>query len=887
MSEETTEHAAERAADAAAVESRRRVLTIPELSLVALVGPSGCGKSTFARTHFAPFETLSSDFCRGLVSNDENDQSATKAAFETLHFVAARRLERGLLTVIDATNVQPEARKPLVELARRYHVLPVAIVLDLPERVCEARNRGRPDRDFGAHVIRRQHDQLQRSLRFLQKEGFRQVHVLRSEEEIAGVTVERQPLWNNRKHDHGPFDVVGDVHGCADELEALLALLGYERASDAGGGEAGGWRHPGGRKVVFVGDLVDRGPRVPDVLRIAMGMVEAGAALAVPGNHDLKLVRKLSGRDVQVTHGLAESMAQLEAETPEFRERAATFLDGLVSHYVLDGGRLVVAHAGMKEEMQGRGSGKVRDFALYGETTGETDEFGLPVRYNWAAEYRGAAHVVYGHTPVPEPEWLNRTINIDTGCVFGGRLTALRWPEKELVSVPARATYAEPARPFLPAGAAAAPALSAQYREDELLDLADVTGKRIVSTRLHHTVSIREENATAALEVMSRFAANPKWLVYLPPTMSPSETTKREGHLEYPTEAFAYYRNAGVPAVICEEKHMGSRAVVVVCRDEDAARRRFGVVGEGTGIVLTRTGRRFFDPSAGSGQAAEVERALLEILRRALDRSGFWERLSTDWVVLDAELMPWSAKAQGLIREQYAAVSAAAGGALPETAAAVARAAERGIELTALAERVGARASLVDRYTAAWRRYCWPVEAVTDLRLAPFHVLATEGAVHADKDHRWHMETAAAICAADESNVLFTTAHRVVDLADAASESEATAWWEGMTERGGEGMVVKPLDFVARGRRGLLQPAVKCRGREYLRIIYGPEYTLPEHLERLRSRGLQAKRSLALREFALGVEGLERFVRGEPLRRVHECVFGVLALESEPVDPRL
>ncbi|CAA9345495.1 MAG: Putative phosphatase, partial [uncultured Gemmatimonadaceae bacterium] len=472
-----------------------RTLTIPELSLVVLVGPSGCGKSTFARTHFAPFEVLSSDFCRGLVSNDENDQSATNAAFEVLHFVAAKRLERGLLTVVDATNVQPEARKPLVELARRYHVLPVAVVLDVPERVCEERNRTRPDRSFGAHVIRQQRSQLQKSLRFLQKEGFRHVHLLRSVDEIASATFERQPLWNNRKTDHGPFDVVGDVHGCADELDALLAALGY--VPD----EAGVPRHPDARKAVFVGDLVDRGPRIPAVLRTVMAMVEAGSALAVPGNHDLKLVKALRGRSVQVTHGLADSLAQLAGESPEFRKRADEFLDGLVSHYVLDGGRLVVAHAGMKEEMQGRGSGKVRDFALYGETTGETDEFGLPVRYNWAAEYRGQAHVVYGHTPVPEPEWLNRTINVDTGCVFGGKLTALRWPEKELVSVPAARTYAEPARPFLPDGAAAlhGGALSAQQQLDDVLDLADVTGKRIVATRLHHTVTVRAENATAAL----------------------------------------------------------------------------------------------------------------------------------------------------------------------------------------------------------------------------------------------------------------------------------------------------------------------------------------------------------------------------------------------------
>lgn len=325
---------------------------------------------------------------------------------------------------------------------------------------------------------------------------------------------------------------------------------------------------------------------------------------------------------------------------------------------------------------------------------------------------------------------------------------------------------------------------------------------------------------------------------------------------------------------------MGSRAVVVVCRDEDVARRRFGVAGEGIGIITTRTGRRFFDD-------AEMERELLAIVHRALGGATFWDRLSTDWVVLDCELLPWSAKAQALIRDQYGAVSAAAAGALPEAVSAVRDSAARGVDVGDLLERLCAREQLVARYSAAWRRYCWPVTSVADLKLAPFHVLATEGAVHVDKDHRWHMERATEIAAADDSAVLFTTAHRVVDLTDPESERAATAWWEEMTDAGGEGMVVKPLSFVARGRRELLQPAVKCRGREYLRIIYGAEYTLPEHLERLRARGLNAKRSLALREFALGVEGLERFVRGEPLRRVHECVFGVLALESEPVDPRL
>ncbi len=516
-------------------------LTIPELAVVALVGPSGAGKSSFAKKQFRSTEVLSSDFCRGLVSDDENGQATTKDAFEVLHFVASKRLAVGKLVVIDATNVQSEARKPIVELARRYLCIPVAIVFDLPKKLCHERNRTRPDRTFGPHVVRQQSQQLRRSLRNLEREGFRRVHVLRSAEEVDAAEIHREPLWNNLKHERGPFDIIGDVHGCFDELSELLIQLGYSIEKDANGGEnlAFSVKPPERRKAVFLGDLVDRGPKIPEVLRLVIGMVQAGTALCVPGNHDIKLMRKLRGKDVQITHGLADSLEQLEKESPEFQKQAGDFLDELVSHYVLDDGKLVVAHAGMKEEMQGRGSGKVRDFALFGETTGETDEFGLPVRYNWAAEYRGRAMDIYGHTPVPQPEWLNRTINIDTGCVFGGGLTALRYPEQELVSVRARATYAKPVRPMvLPAEETEQ--LTSQQLHDDLLDIDDVIGKRIVTTRLHHNVKVREENALAALEVMSRFTANAKWLIYLPPTMSPTETTNQPGLLECPSEAFGY-----------------------------------------------------------------------------------------------------------------------------------------------------------------------------------------------------------------------------------------------------------------------------------------------------------------------------------------------------------
>ncbi len=848
-------------------------IQIPELALVVLIGASGSGKSTFARQHFRTTEIVSSDACRGMVSDDENAQEATKDAFEVLHFIAARRLRAGRLTVIDATSVQPEARKPLVALAREHHCLPVALVLDMPEALCRQRNEARPDRDFGDHVIRNQVSQLRRSLRGLEREGFRHVHVFRSPEDLTGLTIRREPLWNNKKAERGPFDIIGDVHGCLAETLELIGLLGYRCETEDGHFRV---QHPQGRKLVFVGDLVDRGPDSPEVIRLVSDLVAAGQGFCVAGNHDVKLSRALRGRDVKLSHGLAESMEQMKRHPNEFRAFCAEFLDGLVSHYVFDDGRLVVAHAGLRETMHGRGSSMVRQFALYGETTGETDEYGLPVRYNWASEYRGKATVVYGHTPVPEAQWLNNTICIDTGCVFGGRLTALRYPERELVAVAAKRIYYEPLRPLRPAKS---DGLTAQQAQDDLLDLEDVVGKRIIDTRLCRTITVREENAIAALEVMSRFAANPKWLIYLPPTMSPSETSTAEGFLERPEEALDYFRRVGVDSVVCEEKHMGSRAVVVIARDSSVARSRFGVDDGARGMVYTRTGRRFFADAA-------LQAAVLDRLGEALEGVGFWSEFASDWFCLDCEVMPWSVKAEDLLRTQYAPTGAAATAALGAAHALAAQAASRGLEVAGLIESLSERETAARQYVQAYRRYCWPVAGINDIRVAPFHLLASEGAVHVDKDHVWHMTMLHRLCEADPS-LLSATPFLTARLADEAQTRAVIDWWEQLTSAGGEGMVVKPAAFVHMGARGLSQPAIKSRGPEYLRIIYGPEYTRPDNLGRLRERSVARKRSLAIREFALGIEGLERFVRGEPLRRVHECVFGVLAMESEPVDPRL
>ncbi|MFE1255799.1 polynucleotide kinase-phosphatase [Streptomyces fungicidicus] len=842
---------------------RGRALPVTDLSLVVLVGASGSGKSTFARRHFKPTEVISSDFCRGLVSDDENDQSASRDAFDVLHYIAGKRLAAGRRTVVDATSVQPDARRQLVALAKEHDVLPIAVVLDVPEEVCAERNAARGDRaDMPRRVVQRHVRELRRSLRHLEREGFRKVHVLRGVEEIEHATVVTEKRYNDLTHLTGPFDIIGDIHGCSAELEALLGKLGYADGV-----------HPEGRTAVFVGDLVDRGPDSPAVLRRVMAMVKAGLALCVPGNHENKYGRHLKGRKVQHTHGLAETVAQMDGESEEFRAEVREFIDGLVSHYVLDGGRLVVCHAGLPEKYHGRTSGRVRSHALYGETTGETDEFGLPVRYPWAEDYRGRAAVVYGHTPVPEATWLNNTICLDTGAVFGGRLTALRWPERELVDVPAERVWYEPARPLrteAPGG-----------HDGRPLDLADVRGRRFVETRHQGRVAVREENAAAALEVMSRFAVDPRLLPYLPPTMAPTATSRLDGYLEHPVEAFAQYAGDGVARVVCEEKHMGSRAVALVCRDAEVAARRFGTAGGPAGALYTRTGRPFFDD-------ASVTEEILGRLRTAVTEAGLWDELDTDWLLLDAELMPWSLKASGLLRSQYAAVGAAAGAVFPGVLAALEGAAARGVDVTDLLGRQRERACDASAFTDAYRRYCWTTDGLDGVRLAPFQILAVRGRSLAALPHDRQLALLDRMVEHDTTGLLRTTRRLYVDTADPESVRAGVDWWLEMTGRGGEGMVVKPVDALVRDTSGrLVQPGIKCRGREYLRIIYGPEYTRPENLARLRGRFLNHKRSLAIREYALGLEALDRLADGEPLWRVHEPVFAVLALESEPVDPRL
>ncbi|MDF2700362.1 MAG: metallophosphoesterase [Haloplasmataceae bacterium] len=394
-------------------------IRVPEFALVILIGLNNNFKKHFANKHFKQNEIVSPELSRSLIT-DENQ--VTKQEFELLYMIIEKRLELKQLTVVNAANVNEKIRKEFIEIGKKNHAFILGVVFDLPT-----------DNHF------------QYSLENLREEGFNFVSLLDTEDRVNFVEIQKEKLKCDLRNDCGPFDIIGDIHGCFDELYILLEKLGYNITYNRGYYNV---IPPVGRKVIFLGDLVDRGPKIEEVLKIAMDMVYSGVALCVSGNHDNKLLRKLKGNNVQVKHGLEQSVDQLKGLSKDFINEVTNFLQSLESHFVLDNGNLVVAHAGMKEEYQGRLSKSVRDFALYGETTGEIDDNGLPVRYLWANDYQGKAKVLYGHTPYLEVLELNNTINIDTGCVFGNKLTAYRYPEGEFVSVNAKETYSNPSRPM-------------------------------------------------------------------------------------------------------------------------------------------------------------------------------------------------------------------------------------------------------------------------------------------------------------------------------------------------------------------------------------------------------------------------------------------------------
>ncbi|WP_442852807.1 polynucleotide kinase-phosphatase [Bacillus sp. UNC438CL73TsuS30] len=863
-----------------------RTIHLPHAGIVLFIGPSNSGKTTvlnrlIAEKVILPSEVVSSDQFRVLVSDVEfitwNDRprdeadalydeynQISKEAFQAMDFLIEKRCRLNKLTLIDATHLRVEDRERYLEIAKKHHVPAAAIVLNVPEKKLLERDE---EREFprGRKRIKQQFQQFQKTLRSIKKEGFQRYFIL-NEEEIRDLEIHR--LENLMVIDVGNgIDIIGDIHGCYDESIELLGELGYAE------NQQGYYVHPDGRKILSLGDIMSRGPRSIDTLQFFQKHVEAGLAYMIDSNHGWKIARWLDGRQVTLAHGDEKVEAEFENYEKRFgKEASDTFKKQLKemlleakSHYIIqkNGVNVAVAvHAGIKDYYIGKQSQRISDFCRYGDTDG-LNENGKPVRKDWTLYHKSSELILWGHDPKPQPLQINNTLNIDQGVVFGGRLTAFRYPEKDLVSVKAKQDYANvPDNPL---------------KEWESKRLAPPNIRKFidgfaVSTEQNRHIAIAADGVKSALDDLSHFTVPIEEIPYIPPTMSPTPKPSRlEGYLEHPLEAFEYYQANGIDKMVVEKKHMGSRGILFLFKNKQVAKEYVG--RETLGTIYTRTGRPFFQKDLGE--------RILEMLNS--DLGGYFEKHNTDFVLLDAEILPWNLKAKELILNQYAHVGEMALLDRKKIKQMLEKAIENGKGVTEWLQETKVELVEAEIFNEVYQNYCWETEGIEGIQIAPFHTLAHSNQSFFDQPHVWHMEKNREFSRL--SSLFIETEYRVVS--DEASMEAAIKWWEEMTENGHEGFVVKPENFVARYKGKLLQPAIKVRGRKYLHIIYGIDYLKPENLVRLKQRNAGKKQRNALKEFCLGLEAVQRFVQRESLERVHECVLGVLALEAEPIDPRL
>ncbi|OKP81941.1 polynucleotide kinase-phosphatase [Paenibacillus helianthi] len=864
----------------------QRVIPFPHGGIVVLVGPSNSGKTTLLRRLvqedvLLQTEIVSSDEYRTLVGDVEyidwkgrsreeadilyNDyQLLSKLAFEAMNTVVSMRSRLGKLTVVDATHLQPEYRRKYIDLAAAYDIPCAAWILDLPEQTLLERDRDR-DQPRGRQRVKQQFVQFKRSLRGLRDEGFDFTYMLK-ETETVQFTRKTNPLVAEIGNG---IDVIGDIHGCYDEMMELLGQLGY--VPD----DAGLYRHPDGRMLISVGDVMSRGPKSLDTMRFWKRHCDAGIARMIDSNHGWKIARYLSGRNVTLSHGdenVAVELAQLASESGEkaadmLREELKQFLLSAPSHLVLchEGvRRVVVAHAGIRDEYIGKQSRRIQDFCRYGDTDG-MDASGAPVRKEWYVEHKSGELIIWGHDPRPYPAVVKDTVNIDQGAVFGGSLTAYRYPEQQFVGVKAYRDYAQDPD---------SPLIRWERGRFSPPNLRKLVEGYSVMTEAYGEISVRGEFVKAAIDTVSHFTVPMEELIYIPPTMSPSPAVSAdEAYLEHPREAIAYFRSQGVGTMVAEKKHMGSRAVLLLFRDEAAAVPYVG--REVLGTIYTRTGRAFFDK--------DTEAVVLSRLNADLHQADYWACHNTDLLLLDAEIIPWNLKARELIATQYAHVAEAAAMDREHVLEKLREAEIAGRDVSGWVQEMEGKLKNARVFREAFQQYCWDTSGLAGVRIAPFHTLAHSGQSFFDHSHIWHMEHSREL--AGLSPLFMETEYRTIT--SEADEADVIRWWEELTEDGHEGIVIKPETFIARNGRSIIQPAIKVRGRKYLHIIYGIDYLQPDNLSRLKLRKTSKKERHALMECALSVESVERFIRKEPLERVHECVLAALSLESDPVDPRL
>lgn len=855
---------------------------LPNGAIVLLIGPSNSGKSTLLQSlvdsgQLLESEIISSDYYRRLVadidfidftavSKDDEDiiyeeyQRISEQAFHTLHTVVEARAKLNKVSIIDATNLRGFERAKYFEIAKRHHVPVLALILNTSKEQLLARDVLR-DNPRGRKRVLQQFNTLNYELKAIKKEPFAKIYKVKNE----SVEIVREPNKLYLEIESG-FDIIGDIHGCYDEMLVLLKDLGYEQRGNV-------YVHPAGRRLISVGDIMSRGPKSIDTMQFWLNQIEAGLSYMTDSNHGWKIARWLDGKNVSLNHGdelVEQEFTEYEKVHGEeaaksLKERLANMLLKAPSHYILTKNNItkaVVTHAGIKDHYIGKESKRISDFCRYGDIQ-QTDSFSKPVRGDWFSQHKTSELIIWGHDVKVQPFKANRTINIDQGVVFGGELTALQYPEQTFKSVKALANYA---------GTEDNPILEAKNKRFSPPNVAQFINGFAVHTTSGDQITIPKENALAAMDTFSHYTLPLEQVIYIPPTMSPTpQTSALPDYLEHPEEAFNYYKKNGVQKMIAEKKHMGSRAVIFIAKDKEVAKELIN--SDSLGYITTRTGRAFFEQ--------KEQQQMVEKIHAELVSKNYFEQFNTSFVLMDAEILPWNLKAHRLIDQQYETV---AENALMDRYKIIEKLkATEHVDVTSWMEEYTEKYKNAARFDAVFRNYCWPTNELSGIQIAPFHILAHSSATNFHQPHSWHMKMNAYL--AENSSLFIATEYRLIE--SEQDEQEVINWWKDMTENGHEGIVIKPFDFQAYHKGKLLQPAIKVRGREYLRIIYGMDYTNEDTMKKLKQRNPSRKMKNALLEFKLGMEGISRFVSLESSNRVHECALATLALESDTIDPRL
>lgn len=857
-------------------------INIPNGAIVLLIGPSNSGKSTLLKSLVASqqilkSEIISSDDYRLLVADSdfidfsnvakedeelifEKYQRVTEEAFNALHTIVNARAKLNKISFIDATNLRSFDREKYFTIAKQHHVPVVAIVLNTLKEQLIARDAQR-DNPRGEKRVLQQLKTFKYELKSLKREAFTQIYTLKEEEvEIIRTS---NPLYLNI--DNG-FDIIGDIHGCYDEMLQLLKTLGYEQQNDL-------YIHPAGRRLISVGDIMSRGPKSIATMQFWLKQTEANLSFMTDSNHGWKIARWLRGQQVTLNHGdelveqefIAYEQSHSAEETTDLKKRFAHMLLNAPSHYILtqnDRTKAIVTHAGIKDHYISKQSKVISDFCRYGDIQ-QTDRLSKPIRGDWFINHKTSELIIWGHDVKVQPFKANRTINIDQGVVFGGELTALQFPELKFKSIKAFNNYV---------GMKENPILEAKEKRFNPPNVAQFIDGFTVHTLNDDQITIAKENVLAAMDTFSHTTLPLEQIVYIPPTMSPTpQTSSLDDYLEHPTEAFNYYKKNGVKKMIAEKKHMGSRAVIFIAKNNAVAKKMIN--SDSLGYIATRNGRPFFEQVQQQQMVNKIHEELLA--------KNYFEQFNTEFVLMDAEILPWNLKAHRLIDQQYETV---AENALMDRHKIIEKLQlTNDIDVTNWLEEYTTKYKNAACFDAVFKNYCWATHELSGIQIAPFHILAHSSSTNFHETHSWHMKMNEFL--AENSSLFIATEYRLID--SEKDELEVIEWWKEMTDIGHEGIIIKPLHYETYYKGKLLQPAIKVRGREYLRIIYGMDYTNETTMKKLKHRNPSRKMRNALLEFKLGIEGISRFVRSESNARIHECALATLALESDAIDPRL